>query len=374
MICSQSMTPVKFAAAMMLVAGLCGCTFTGLRQEPKSLPQFSYAAPGASGVLQRIPVSVDLSECVETAMVSEHGSFGGNSFAGTVPLREIMRRELEKMTKNVFRSPVEGEREALAIRITSQKVIINQRRSVAECEMEFYISVEDPVHDDIKPYFRGSFNGRGSGRHRDDRLVPGSVYVAANEVVENFLGSFCEDRIALRRLPELLCAGENLTPPKLQSIRFKEAANGCLAGECSVACNEWDGFDADRWARQNIKAQCQMKLGVEPERTRVVFRKDEYDVATKVWKYHFVAYVRAPLVMDYDPATKSGLCVGDLGLLNLSADEAAKRMKKYVMSEMRSRGGAVTSAEGNDETLVRFDDFRSDVENNRITMRFRLVY
>ncbi len=365
---------LKALAAAALASVLAGCAFTGLRGEPKGLAVHRYNAAGVPGVLRGMSAAIDVADCVEMAMVSDCGVFGGNSFAGTIPLKKIVQREFEQLVTDVFRAPVEGEREQMMVKVTSQCVILNQYWSETECEMSFDVRLLDPVQEGTRPYYRGVFTKKCRCENGEDDQVPQAVYEAIRGIVEEFLQTVMHDRNSLRRLSELVRPDSRTEPPQLVNISFGEKSGGRLTGECEVACNGWEGFDADRWARQKIRVQCQLKLGIEEERVRVVFRKDEFSAKTKTWKYSFVAFPRAPLVMDYDRVTRSGVCVGDLGLLRLQASEAAVEMKKFILQELRSRSGAQNSEHGSLDTLVRFDDFSLDAENNQMTMKFRLVY
>ena len=167
-------------------------------------------------------------------------------------------------------------------------------------------------------------------------------------------------------------AGCRIEPPNLKKIDFGDINKDFVSGMCEVDCNGWGAFDTDTWARMQINGICCMKLGVEPERMRVEYSADSYNEAEKRWHYEFKAFVRAPMVIDYNPLLRSGVCIGDLGLLNLSVEAATRRIKKFVISEMRTRAGAVKSASGLDDVLVRFGKTDVDRINNTIKVEFRL--
>ena len=80
------------------------------------------------------------------------------------------------------------------------------------------------------------------------------------------------------------------------------------------------------------------------------------------------------MVIDYNPVTRSGICIGDLSLLNLAPEEAAFKMKDFVIGEMRTRAGAVSSASGLDDVQVRFGAVSSDPVGNTMRMEFNLPY
>ena len=365
---------VPAEAAIMLLA-FSGCAFTGVRREPSPVPTFRYANPKLQALTHDIPVVIDYADCVEMAMVNDRGILGGTSFLGTFPLRHIVLREFGRFIDENMRQPMEGEAEKLVLKVYSKRVLVEQMWSKSHAEMIFDVQLLDPRSADARPYFRSSITGEWNGIHKDDEVVPDSVYQAVGKIVGEFAKLLVRDRSAMRRLSLLARPDERVEPPALKSIEFDPLRNnGIVFGRCEVECNGWDGFDADKWARAQIHGSCQMKLGIEAERLRVVYSKDVYGSQSKTWSYEFRAFARAPMVVDYDPATRTGMCIGDLGLLNLPIREAAFKMKDFVVAEMRVHAGAVDSAKGDVSTKVRFREVKSDTVNNVLQIGFSLPY
>lgn len=360
------------AAIMLVVAG--GCAFTGVRREPAAPPTFKYANPQLQVALHDIPVAIDYVDCVETAMVNKRSIFGSVNFSGTFPLRHIALREFTRFINENMRSPLDGEAEKIVLKIYSKRILVEQKWSKSHAEMAFDVQLLDAKSEDTRPYFRGSFRSEWSTVHKDDTVVPESVYKCVGQIVGEFAAALVVDRSAMRRLALVAQPQRRLEPPSLKEIAFGEINSGVVSGKCVVDCNGWDGFNTDKWARGQINSSCCMKLGSEPERMRVVYSADSYDETEKRWHYEFKAFVRAPMVMDYNPLLRSGVCIGDLGLLNLSLDAAALRIKEFVISEMRTRAGAVSSASGLNDVRVRFGAVKSDPIGNTIQMEFSLPY
>lgn len=361
------------AAIMLVVAG--GCAFTGVRREPSSPPTFKYANPKLQAALHDIPVVIDYVDCVETAMVNKRSIFGSVNFSGTFPLRHIALREFGRFIDENMRSPLDGETEKAVLKIYSKMILVEQKWSKSHAEMVFDVQLLNPKSEDARPYFRGSFRSEWSSGHKDDTVVPESVYKCIGQIVREFATALAADRSAMRRLALVAQPQRRLAPPSLKKIDFGDINNGVVSGMCEVDCNEWGGFDTDKWARGQINSSCCMKLGVEPERMRVVYSADTYDEVRKRWHYEFKAFVRAPMVIDYDPLFSSGVCIGDLGLLNLSLEDAAPKMEEFVISRMRTRAGAVSSASGLNDVHVRFGKVKPDpVDNTIIRMEFSLKY
>lgn len=364
----------KLAATALLLFGIGGCAFTGVRSEPNSPPTFKYANPKLQAALHDIPVVIDYVDCVETAMVNKRSIFGSVSFAGTFPLRHIALREFGRFIDENMRTPLDGEVEKVVLKIYSKRILVEQKWSKSRAEMVFDVQLLDPKSEDARPYFRGSFRSEWSSGHKDDTIVPESVYKCIGNIVGEFATALASDRSTMRRLSHIAQPQRRLDPPSLKEISFGEIHNGVVSGRCVVECNGWDGFNADKWARGQINSSCCMKLGSEPERTRVVYFSDAYDADGKRWIYEFKAFVRVPMVIDYNPVVQSGICIGDLGLLNLSPEAAAFKMKEFVIAEMRTRAGAVNSAAGLNDVVVRFGAVKTDPVGNTIQMEFSLPY
>ena len=362
----------RSAAVAMMLASVGGCVFTGIRREPAAPPTFKYANPQLQGALHDIPVTIDYVDCVDTAMVNKRSIFGSVNFAGTFPLRHIALREFTRFINENMRSPLDGEAEKIVLKIYSKRILVEQKWSKSHAEMAFDVQLLDPKSEDARPYFRGSFRSEWSSVHKDDTIVPESVYKCVGQIVGEFAAALAADRSAMRRLTLVAQPQRRLEPPSLKKIAFGEINHGVVSGRCVVDCNGWDGFNTDKWARGQINSSCCRKLGVEPDRVRVVY-SEHYDEAEKRWHYEFRAFVRAPMVIDYNPSLRRGVCIGDLGLLNLPLDAASLRIREFVISEMRARAGVVSTASGLNDVRVRFGAVKSDPVDNTMQVEFRLL-
>jgi hypothetical protein len=106
----------------------------------------------------------------------------------------------------------------------------------------------------------------------------------------------------------------------------------------------------------------------------VVYDSSGFDAATRMWKVSFSAFARSEMVLNYDPTTRSGTCVADMGLMGLTAEKASEKLKDYVLAEMDRRSGVVSSGESQGKAQVRFDAFKTDQRYNLIHCPFRVVY
>lgn len=364
---------MRLFVALLVAALMSGCAFTGMRREPPDLPKYIVGEGCLTGVYRDLPVTVDAMKCPDSAAVCNSGVFGGTSSSGLTPVRGVIRNEFEEMVKQVFRAPVGGEREKMMISISTRSVVVTRRGSTYTCELILEVSLIDPIVQDRRPYFRSIFKSKMSGRERQDGFVPRCEYAAIHDIMNQFLEEIRKNRNVMRRLDELVVNPTDMKePPKLARIFHAKRADGSVSGSCDVLCNDWDAFDADRWARTMIREACAGRLGVMPERVRVVFTS-KYDEVDHRWHYAFVGKTRVGLSINYDPMTKSGECTADLGLLEMTATEASESMKQYVLKEMKLRKGAVSSDGETGEVLVRFDELITDEAANQLKITFRLI-
>lgn len=363
----------RLIAALIAAAILSGCSFTGMRRVPTDVPKYTMKEGCLSGVYRNLPVSVDAMKCTDSAAVCKRGFFGGTSPSGIIPVRSVIGNEFEEMVKQVFRAPVGGEREKMTIVVSTRSVVVTRRGSSYTCELILEVALVDPIAQDRRPYFASKFKSKMTSRERNNDSIPHCVYAAIHDVMDQLLEELRKNRYVTRRLDELVVNPTDVKePPKLERISCAKRADGRVGGTCDVLCNDWDALDADRWARSMIRESCAGRLGVPPERVRVVFNST-YDEVERRWNYTFDGKARVGLSLNYDPMTKSGVCTADLGLLEMTAAEASESMKKYVLSEMKLRRGAISSEGESGEVLVRFDELTTDEAANQLKIAFRLI-
>ena len=77
-------------------------------------------------------------------------------------------------------------------------------------------------------------------------------------------------------------------------------------------------------------------------------------------------------MLDFNSVTGTGTAIGDLGLMKMKPEDAAEELKAYVLEEMRSHSGIVTSEHRKTEAYVRFDGMRTDATYNLLQIDFHL--
>lgn len=177
--------------AVLAAVFLQGCSTPDVLREPEDIPSLvpSYEIPGLRAHTGNVPVILDLSECVEHAVMSSDGFSGKSSIAGRFPVRELVLREFNKVVAGNFRMALPDEHPRLVLEIDSERIIVKRSWSKLKCEMVFSVKITDPVNADKKPYFYKRYRLGSNGVHRNKEEVPVCVY----EEIQNFARKFLED-------------------------------------------------------------------------------------------------------------------------------------------------------------------------------------
>ena len=221
--------------------------------------------------------------------------------------------------------------------------------------------------------YQKGFRAERSAAWGDESAVPGALYDALDKLVHDFLEDWSTSSAVSVLSKWADEATPGIRPPELVSLDFVEQGKDVYCGSCTVACNDYEGFRAKGWADAQIEQACRRKLGIEPERVRIVYDAEKFDPSGKTWRLEFRTFARTKMVLTFSKATRHGFATGDLGLMVMSADMAAEELRRFVHSEMDARAGAVSSGTAKGEAMVRFDDFKTDPALNLITISFRLV-
>ena len=105
-----SVSPAAFAALALAVL-LAGCSTVGMLPEPPAIPATvdSYVIRGLSEKTGDVPTVVEISECVDSAVITERGFSGVSSIVAYIPVRKLVERELGKVVAVNFRPPMTDE-------------------------------------------------------------------------------------------------------------------------------------------------------------------------------------------------------------------------------------------------------------------------
>lgn len=178
-----------FAVSMAVV--LAGCSTPDALVEPNNIPSLvkTYEIPGLKERTGNVPVILDLTECVESAVLSSVGFSGKSSIAGRFPVRELVQREFNKVVAGNFRMALPDEHPKLVIIVASEQIMVERSWSKLKCDMVFSVKIVDPEDAGRKPYLYKKYPLSAKGEHRKKDEVPVCVY----ETVQNFARKFLED-------------------------------------------------------------------------------------------------------------------------------------------------------------------------------------
>ena len=354
--------------ALLAVSG-CATPRGLVEPEPHSL-HVVYAASVAPLTLS-IPVVYDSPDTELLTSVSGRDFLDNPVTLGYFRSGEIVAREFGNVARANFGTPssevppvgrfsvkIDG---VAARRTSSGGIAVTIEATVA---MSNAVSSETP--------YRKRFKAECSGAWEDEATVPKALYDALAKIVRDFLADWGASSVAAVLSEWADKAAPGVKPPELLSLEFTQQGS-VYCGSCTVACNGYEGFRAKGWAAAQIAATCRRKLGIEPERVRIVYDEEKFDLAGKTWQFKFRTFARAKMVLTFSKATRHGFVTGDLELMGLPEDKALEALRRFVHSEMDARVGPVTTGVQKGEARIRFDDIDQNKAYDLITIGFRLV-
>jgi len=349
-----------------------GCSTTRQLAEPSGNmgdPK-TYASVLASRTLT-LPVAYDPPDSDFMSPVMETDFLGDPKSVGVFPAGKIIAREFGRVVRANFaehteNSPPIGRFAVKIDRVSVKKV----DGDVLAASIEVTVKLVNASRTET--VYAKSFSASSSEAWKDVNTVPGAFYVALRTIITCFLDDWFKNNCLATFQKWEGMASPGIVPPGLRSLDFTQQGD-VYCGNCVVSCNGYEGFKAKGWSDVQIEQACRKKLGIEPERVRIVYDKEDFDQNAKEWRFEFRTFARTKTVLTFNKATGHGYATGDLGLMGMSADAALEELRRFVHKEMDARAGVVSSTRTNGEALVRFDDVTTDDVFNLITIGFRLV-
>lgn len=319
------------------------------------------------------PVRLVVADCPQQVSVSENNVFlGTTKTVASIPFETVLRRQFSFVLGASFCLVDDALASDLTVVVRPRQIAVKKTDDkTARCFGEFEIQISRG--ESGPPLFEENFRGdQVSGW--DGVEVPESVWNCVNQVGGNFLSR-------LAQKPEVFAALEVGTPsgakcrrPEFLSFELKPVGDErVFAGACRLSCGGWDSARAANWLREQLECRCCEQLDVEESRVRVVYEENQFDPSSRVWSVRFKTFSRIPWFLNYDPASRKGVCAVDLELAGLTAPEGAEAMKAYVMKEMNRRGIVVSDDRDSGSAEVKFGDFQTDDRYGNIQCSFVLV-
>ena len=359
------------ASCVFALLTVAGCATPRRLAEPQTRDLHVVYAASAAPLTLSIPVVYDSPDAELQTSVSGRDFLDNPVTLGYFRSGEIIAQEFGNVARANFGTPssevppvgrFSAKIDGVSARMTSSGDIV--------VTVEAMVTLSNAASSET-PY-RKRFKAECSGAWEDEATVPKVFYDALAKIVRDFLADWSASS-AVSVLSEWADKSTpGVKPPELLSLDFSQQGN-VYCGSCRVACNGYEPFRAKGWANAHISVACRTKLGIEPERVRIIYDEEKLDPVGKTWRFEFRTFARAKMVLTFSKATRHGFATADLELMGLPADKAAEALRRFVHSEMDARAGMVTTEVQKGEARVRFDDIDPDRMYNLITISFRLV-
>ena len=192
-------------AAIALPALLAGCSTVEMLPEPAEIPATvdSYVIQGLSEKTGDVPTALEISECVDSAVIMERGFSGVSSIVAYIPVRKLVEREFGKVVAVNFRPPLPDEEPRLQIRARTRRISVERTRSNVNCEMNFDVELTD-LRGDRKQIFRKSYRMSASGMQRDKDVIPDAIYACTQNLARDVLNDISRSDLVIARIKGLL--------------------------------------------------------------------------------------------------------------------------------------------------------------------------
>ena len=351
---------------------MAGCATDNVWREPRLKPEVDYTKAELMR-LRKLPVFLEV-ESPELAMVNERGLSGGVSATGRFPIRKVMQHECERFISQNFRSATAYDSSYVIMRVTLSRVMVMQKWSEVVSDLSYKIELTHPTDATVRDYFAKTYGESAANRKSKEKgIVPESVYFAAQKVLGDFAKDICGNPTLITRLERLIRDSQTpINPSRLLSFDLAQGKKGIYPGKCVYECNDDLPEKVSIQAKEYIFDSCWKKLGITKERVRVVY--DAERLENGVWTFSFRTFGRMELAFTYDPESRQGVCTADLGLVRKGVQEASEVMRRHIFEQMKTYGGAVSDSTADLKTLVRFGEFKTDAQNELLTVTFSVVY
>ena len=375
----------SFKAILCLFLAFCaGCVKMAALVEPQrsSLASLcdkasdnSYELPLKERTLG-IPVAFEVPGADAMFIVRSENIIGDTITTGQFKGGRIIEREFRKVFESGFRLARADETPVakVIVRILGISVSRLYLANTAKATLRIQVEVRKPASSQIA--FSEVFTATSDKASPSNDEVPAAFYFALDAVIRDFLSAWNDGNAVSTVIRWRTDAAPELKPPELASIDWNKN-NDVWHGHCTVKCNGYEPFEARAWASEHISAMCRNQLGnIDRRLVRIVYDDMRLDSEARIWSFSFSTFPRQRIVFYFDRNTKHGYVVGDLELMDLSADigKAKEELKNLVLKEMKSFAGAVSLEVQTAEALVRFDKSETDSAFGLLTYYFRLVY
>lgn len=174
--------------AALALAAFAGCSSLSVLSEPDPIPVTvnTYAAMEFGEATHEVAVALDLSDCVEHAMLISKRPFGGSSVEAQFPVQEVVKREFDRCIDQNFHATRPGERDDVRLKITTMRILLTDRFTKVTSDVSLNIKVLHP--DGTRaPLFRKTYRSQTFGPMDNDDEVPTCFYRSVQQIVSEFI-------------------------------------------------------------------------------------------------------------------------------------------------------------------------------------------
>ena len=387
---------VGVSLGLLILCGACGCkSVSGINSimpeglhvngtgfsfdnkrvlvEPERVAEYSTFVYPQLRRIEFVPTQVVFGSNVEFVLITKRMLWGTSQIVATVPVKNLLKSQFLQGTMEHFHPLFGNQLPAVRIKVDLMGCILEKIGDKVDSLVTLNIKIEDVVKNHV--CHEKSYTARSQLPWDGGTLVPDALYKSIQECTSSFLRDVSENGTLIARLESVSLDAATVKKPEFLKFELMpKDASGVVRGVCHAKCNDWEEGRVATWLRAQLEQRCENQLGIEASRVRVVYELSGFDAENRVWKVEFSAFARSEMVLNYDPVTRSGTCVADLGLMGLAAEKASEKLMDYVMAEMDRRAGMITSDGIKAKANVRFDAFKTDQRYNLIHCPFRLVY
>lgn len=176
--------PLPYAIIMLVLAG---CASMPELDEPEIIPVAvaTYKAGELGSKASGLAVTLDVTDCVEAALLVSKGAFGGSSVEAYYPVRRVIEREFARVIDDNFHQTEFGEETGLFLSVTTMRVLLTKRMGKVSSDVSLAIRILHP--DGTRaPLFRKTYRAQSSGPANDDETIPLCFYEAVQRIAEDF--------------------------------------------------------------------------------------------------------------------------------------------------------------------------------------------
>lgn len=174
----------------MIVAG---CSSMKELEEPPYHPEYVATFADASfSNCSELAVDIDLEDCTEHAMLVKKGIFGSSEIQAWYPVRDLIKREVTRAIDENFHLTEAREKGDVCIEFRTHRTILTEKSGKAKFDLSLNIRVL-PTEPGMRPLFRKSYRTHCEGAVEDEDMIPGAVYQAIQQVINEFMTDISEN-------------------------------------------------------------------------------------------------------------------------------------------------------------------------------------